>query len=277
VVYFGRNKMRKAFSPNGLGIVLALISLFASLVLADGHGNVAIGILAVACLYVVLAIWVRETPNKRQRGTVSWRVLGTLGLIVVSGFVGRYIWNTAAESELKKPIGALQPDNVQDDPSSYCHGSNLPVKGMRLYVGQTLAFTTQFPQAIVRATDKYGPHDLLVIDRDKTGGIIVKHLDVFDQDGKFVVGIEDNLLNLNPLNNSGFTKTRSRMIVRDQSNQEVLNIWYMNKSAIKILGILRYRKLGPAIFTDDQTIMGIGFSGKNCYHGDMAGGAALGI
>jgi len=258
--------MRHAFSFNSATIVIAIVATIGCLLMAiDDHAISAILIFSALCVYLIVAAWLApDLPRHRGRaGRLETGIIYTVLLVVVFGYVDRFIWNSYQEKELEKPIGTLKPDNIKDDPARFC-GTDLPVNGLRVYCGNVLAFVTIFPQIIVQFQNSSGIHPVLVIDK-KSGDVLIKHLDIWDRNSKFVAGIEDGILHVNRSNSSYFKRTNSTLVVKDEWNDEVLNIHYLNPSAISITGILRYGRFTPYIFSDGKTeIPGSVFEGTNC-------------
>jgi hypothetical protein len=110
-----------------------------------------------------------------------------------------------------------------------------------------------------------GGEEMLAIDRDpKTKNLVVSMLRVFDDRGNIIARIDTNGFWV--ANTSRKKRPdESTLVVFDHNDIEVLNIKFLNPSAIKILGTFRKDRYPPIIIAESWTeVRGFRFAGSAC-------------
>jgi len=96
------------------------------------------------------------------------------------------------------------------------------------------------------------PLPLLIIDKNDRG-ISIATLRIFGNDGKLGTKIDGNAW----VDNSNFHSTKinpHQLIVRDDQDQEVLNLYYINEHAVRLSGIFRHPKMDAVEITSTEII-----------------------
>ena len=118
---------------------------------------------------------------------------------------------------------------------------------LKVYLGTNIGFTTKQDQVVLQIADK----DLLTIHRTPKGMSV--DAKIFSEDGRIVVGIERNIVRAN-LNNIYYVEhppDEHSLIVHDQKDEVVLQLLYLNPSAVRVSGIFRYADHEPIVVSDE--------------------------
>jgi len=90
----------------------------------------------------------------------------------------------------------------------------------------------------------------------RDGGMLV-NAKIFSLDGRIVADIENNEFHINP--NNYFRQERPdnhRLIVYDQQGVAVLNVHYLNRKAVRILGTFLRPGYEPVVVREDSVHCG---------------------
>ncbi len=99
-------------------------------------------------------------------------------------------------------------------------------------------------------------------------------MDIFDESENIVAEIDHNHFTVNPNNYFKLTYSQnlSRLSIQiAHRNEKVLDLDYLNPSAVRILGVFRYRYALPVVSTRSALFIGTNqWSGGSCfaYSGD---------
>lgn len=163
-----------------------------------------------------------------------------------------------AETELH---GLLIPATDPSPPTPSCL-DKMPPDAVAFYLGNNVIFPNEFPFIVLRVGDE----DLLIVHKTPEG--LALSATVRSPDNKVVAIIIDNEFYKNPLNYFRREARRDRhtLKVYDQENREVLNVRYLNPSAIKVTGIFRTRRFPPVLVSEDNVISGTREFSGNCIY-----------
>ncbi len=133
-----------------------------------------------------------------------------------------------------------------DSPPSPC-GYNLKPGNAVLYYGSNAAIALTFPHTVMRIEGR----DVVSLNRNPDGQVTI-NLEILGKDGRAIVVIKDNVFTVNTNNFYSMEwPDKSSLIVTDRQREKVLDITYLNESAIKILGTIHYAgitvEIGPEI------------------------------
>jgi hypothetical protein len=153
---------------------------------------------------------------------------------------------------LKEYQGFLLPAN-DPDPRNSCDfeiGGHkmMPESALKVFLGKIMVSYSMFPHKIFTVNGK----NPLVLNRDEAGRIALT-MDIFDKDGKIVVEFKDGHFKVNP--NAQFDMKRpdrSTLIVRDNYKNEVLNVRYVNRHAVRVAALLQYSQARPVQILETQ-------------------------
>jgi hypothetical protein len=188
--------------------------------------------------------------NRLVRRFNAWKWGGVATICVLLGISIIVVNNKREAKELKSLAGLLIPAN-DPAPQSSCT-SDIPPGALALYLGNSVAYVTSFPHTVIMIRGQ----KRLVIDRDKANRIAVT-VDIFGADDRVIASIEKNKFRVNQNNYLEMErKDRSSLRVVDQYKNEVLNIRYLNPSAIKLKAILRYPGYKTIDITDKEQYYG---------------------
>ena len=119
---------------------------------------------------------------------------------------------------------------------------------MTVVIGNLAVSTAESSFVVLRLYDK----DLIKISRVGTG--ISVSADVWNEEGKILVTIEDNKLRVNSKNTIPILRPDPHtLIVEDERKERVLSVRFLNPKAIKIEGIFRAGGKYPVII-DEKTV-----------------------
>lgn len=163
-------------------------------------------------------------------------------------FLEKFVPKTSSDNNVQKAQGYLLPAN-DPMPSNQCNNMT-DNNSLSVYLGSNMAFTDRFPANIIELSGE----KVLSIDKNNKG-ISVSCL-LRSDDGRVVVAIKNNKFIINPNNYWYFEQPdKHTLVVYDQKGNMALNVRYLNKNAIKILGTFRYSTPPHApVIIDDQTI-----------------------
>jgi hypothetical protein len=117
-------------------------------------------------------------------------------------------------------------------PEHWCNEK--AVNRFRVYFGDYLVVINGFPNKVLSIANE----DMLIIDKDKAGNIIIKLLTVFDGN-KLIAKVDENSWQVASIKN---TEDRSTLIVYDHFGDESLRLRFLNPNAIKLSAIFQHPK-----------------------------------
>jgi hypothetical protein len=124
---------------------------------------------------------------------------------------------------------------------------------MVLYYGSNAAVASRFPHTVLQIQGR----KIVSLNKDKDGGLTI-NFEVYGEDGRAIVEIQDNVFTVN--SNNYYTMTqpdRSSLIIYDRQQHKVLDVKYLNESAIKLSVISHYSGRTVEIGPDSANILGI--------------------
>jgi hypothetical protein len=178
--------------------------------------------------------------------------------------------NIELDRELSLLGGWLVPDKLASPPDPCAKWFQRQPNTVTVFWGDNVASEeTTFPHIILKIKGE----PKIVLDRSSKGALAIT-LDVFDQHENIIAEIDHNHFTVNPNNYfEKIQKDKSSLIVISQNKKEkVLDIHYLNPSAIKILGKFRYPGIQPIESTDNGlNIFGAYYSDHSCigYSGEV--------
>jgi hypothetical protein len=194
---------------------------------------------AIALGFTLYFLAEKDQAKMLWCGLVAWVLIGAAAALFLNTKV-------LVESPTE---GVLIPANDPTPPSpqpSY----QIPGNALLLFLGDSLAYGTGTSMTVIRIGDK----EMLKIRRTDRGLLVTAQ--VFSADGRIVAEIRDNQFEIN--RNNFFRRARPdkhTLIVYDQQNTEVLNIRFLNRSAIQILGIFGTSARNSITVKADQFIL----------------------
>lgn len=138
----------------------------------------------------------------------------------------------------------------------------IPTNAVLVYFGDSLSWCASFPWKII----SFHHEPILTVSTNSEGLLFSGRF--FDRDGKIVAAIESNTFTLNPLNyfRKPYRPDRSTLRVIDQTDVVRLDIRFLNRRAIRLLGRIRLPD-GREIGIEDHRILmpGLGSVERNVY------------
>lgn len=175
-------------------------------------------------------------------GSAACAVMGGL-LIVALLFIN-------ARDALTSPV--LIPSNELSPPVP--RGASIPDNALVLFLGSAVAWETRFPHSIVQMNGE----DMLTIDRDSRGYLIIKLLRIFDDRNNIIARIDGkNGFWVDPSSRRE-RPNPSTLIVYDHNDDQVLNIKFLNPKTLRILGTFRRGRIPPVILSENYVALGGG-------------------
>ena len=187
----------------------------------------------------------------------------------------RKVVKTAAKEGAKEAVsevlpqtsGELIPGSKPTPHELPCIADASPTDLILLY-GNCASYTDKFPHTVIRVKDQA----LLAVGK-KDNGITISGR-FFSRDNRIVAELKDNRFFVNPNNYFRVERpNKHSLIVYDQQGNQALNVEYLNKSAIKILGRFYFPDRPPIIIDENGTKFGGGLISRMC--AGYAGGADI--
>ena len=161
------------------------------------------------------------------------------------------------ETILNEYQGFLLPAD-EPDPPSFCTGNDTVLgrinrDALKIFIGRNEAFSNHFPYVVLRVRNK----DRIVMNRDDTGRIALT-VDILDKEGRVIVTFEKGHFTVLQANILDMRRPdRSTLIVRDQLENEVLNVHYLNRRSIQFSAFLTYPEYGSVWIPKSSAIDGM--------------------
>jgi hypothetical protein len=232
----------------GAGATSGILALFLGSLAQAGILNMAnaYAMLGAAWLIGTVAFcvseWIWQFPAE-HRAIIGASASVLFGIIL--------ILSACYEREANYELTHVVADN-QPTPTSSC--MNIDRHTFLVFLGDNsvVARESKFPFTIIEmGRDRNNnPLPLLVIDKNDRG-ISIKTLRIFGIDDKLGTKIDSDAW----IDNSNFHSTKinpHQLIVRDDQDQEVLNVYYLNERAIKITGVFRHPRMYPFEITPTE-------------------------
>jgi hypothetical protein len=188
----------------------------------------------------------RKQANLRSAAVVYhlWQLGGSLACLaglILAIFLTNFVWQA---KELSQMEGVLVPAN---DPTPTNGCGTPPSDGVIFIYGENGngVVVRHFPHTIA-SVESHGkiPEctpscSILSVDRDAKTGLISVMMDVRSRDNKVIVKLDKDGFHVNPLNQFKLHRDDpSSLSVRDQEDNQALDIRYVNKHALTVDGIL---------------------------------------
>lgn len=260
-------------------------------VLRGSPSDIVGGAFAAACFsldHPILGIWftylvfaaaviivtTHAARIKPKHAKYVWAVCGTMLLV---GAIGFRLWSINLPKKEDPYSGFLQPAKEPMPPvlttpiflpapkvEQFAKGSAFFFFGGNLVVNES----PTRPIPLVRSSGE----NLLELFISTNGACVSGKF--FDKEGKIVARLESNKFVVNRLNflDLKFSRDRSELTIKDQSDVEVLNIKYLNPSAFLFSGMIRARDGGEAKITRTNIILNT----KSSTDWRLSGGVAVG-
>lgn len=127
----------------------------------------------------------------------------------------------------------------------------IPEGAMAIFLGNSMAYTTSFPHTVIEV----GGDPVLVIDKTEAGIAIFAKM--FSEDGRIVAELKENQFHVNPNNYFRIERPNDHsLIVYDQRGQQALNVEFLNRFAIKLLGRFYFPPRPPIIIEEERMSYG---------------------
>jgi hypothetical protein len=117
-------------------------------------------------------------------------------------------------------------------PEHWCN--KIVANSFRIYFGDYLVVVHGFPNRVLSLAKQ----DMLTLDRDIAGHIIIKSLTVFDGD-QLIAKVDGSGWQAESFRK---TEDQSTLIVYNHENDEALRLRYLNPDAIRLFGIFQHPK-----------------------------------
>lgn len=200
--------------------------------------------------------------------------------VIVSGIVilclvlaGWYFWPLSLSStpkgppqDLSKYEGVLKPGDESTPPMPpNCH---IPEDALKVFYGSNVSATRVFPFTILQM----GAEEMIVVDKNKDGDLVVTTLKVFDERGEILATIDEGDFwvrnDLRKKRPSGST-----LVVYDRHDAEVARIQLLNARSLSVEGVFWLPRqgnmpgIGPVTISKDALISGNNRISGNCNAG----------
>jgi hypothetical protein len=163
--------------------------------------------------------------------------------------------HAAPEKEFE---GFLTPDNKPDPPNPCPPRKPRPPGAVGIYWGNSVTWLTNPKYILAQVNDE----ELLSIAKTPEG--ISVSAKVFSADNRIIAQIVDNKFYINRNNFFRKEQTPHSLIVYDEHADQVLNVNFLNSSAIRITGTFRHPDIPPLVITETGATMGGSGMGGVC-------------
>jgi len=189
------------------------------------------------------------------------RLVLTAIVIAIAYFALHKVWTQDIDllAILKKPsegipVRTKEPYRIPETSGVLSPGTRqlpkgrvqLPEGAMAIFLGNSIAYTTSFPHTVIEV----GGDPVLVIDKTEAGIVIFAKM--FSEDGRIVAELKQNHFHVNPNNYFRIERPNDHsLIVYDQRGQQALNVEFLNRFAIKLLGRFYFPPRPPIIIEEE--------------------------
>ncbi len=221
-----------------------------------------------AALWGILVIIREKFPHESRTDRRIAKTGSIIGICLVLWWVLTVIEDKRTEVAIHSTEGVWLVPAHKASPYSSC-----PVmpRALTIFWGDSVSSVERsFPHMIMRVKGE----PKIVLEKNEEGQIAIT-MNIFDEQENIVAEIEHNHFTLNPNNyfKLNYSKDLSRLSVQiAHQNEKVLDLEYLNPSAVRILGVFRYRHAPPIVSTKSALFIGgTQFSGGSCfgYSGDV--------
>jgi len=197
----------------------------------------------------------KQKKHKEEVSYVSYRAWkwGAISLMVLAFLCSvKLTAKIKLSRDLSLDHGWLLPANDPDPPNNCTFEVSagigtgrtiklMPDNALKVFLGKFMVSYSNFPHRIFTVNGK----NPLILNRD-AGERIALTMDILDKDEKIVVRFADGLFTVNQNARLDMKRPdRSTLIVHDNYGNEVLNIRYLNKSAVVVSALLQYSQAKP--------------------------------
>ncbi|MDQ6868635.1 MAG: hypothetical protein M3178_09590 [Pseudomonadota bacterium] len=169
-----------------------------------------------------------------------------------------YIKDDNERKELARNEGILYPANLPR-PNSQCP---IASDDFALFVGSNVAFGRGIPPTLLLL----GGQEIISGGKTPDGGLGLRILKLFDDRDNIINHIDEKGLWVDPSARKS-RPDRSTLVVYDHNDAEVLNVKFLNKNTISIMGVFRVKGRPPVVVTN-ESIHDMRFNGNfsnGCY------------
>lgn len=196
-----------------------------------------------------------------MQSLILWLIVTLIltGLTMVSGYRTKDEWDKWRKSKIESTSlsGELLPSN-KPTPTNAC--GKIPSNAIAIFLGNSVAYSSKFPHTVIKVVNQ----DLLTIDKNIEKITISARF--FSRDGKIVAELKNNKFYVNPNNYFRLERPNNHTLkVYDQEAQEVLNVEFINRKVIKLLGIFYFPNRSPVIIKENVQILGGIQMSNNCF------------
>lgn len=167
-------------------------------------------------------------------------------------------WKNKSYIEMPSTSGILTPDNkpfLSDRAMP-----DLPDNSICLHLGDSIFCTNNFPHTVIQVANQ----PILMIDK-KEKNILVS-AKFFSEDLKILAELKENKFFINPNNYFRIERPNDHtLIVYDQQGLQALNINFLNKANIKLLGRFYFPGRPPLIIEEKRMSFGGLIMGGNIF------------
>jgi hypothetical protein len=223
--------------------LLAVGALICGYAAMNAEDTLFLGIYSfLGCAFLVWAIRSHEDLGRSLRWLLYFFVVAT------TFFLSYRTYDKNLSRELLTKEGSLIPANLPM-PLSNCP---VPQDALAIYIGSNVAWATSFPHTVFRSNG----YDLLSLDRDMAGGIVVT-AKIFDDRQNLVAEITKNRFLASNYASHFERPDRSALIVYDHLDVPALKVQFMNDRAIEI-PMAQIRAPGGRVLSVRPDLMTIG-------------------
>jgi hypothetical protein len=172
----------------------------------------------------------------------SWQFGGVIGTIVVLLSLFVFMHAKWEQKELDNLEGRLFPAN-DPTPNILCSKEPAPENSVKVFFGPFVAVLSKFPQTVISAdgTPRLG------VARNPDGSIGI-NAHIVSTDGRIIAELQNTQFIVNPNNVLRMErKDRSSLSIKDQFGKTVLEVRYLNPSAVLISAFVVYTKAGDMV------------------------------
>jgi hypothetical protein len=179
---------------------------------------------------LLLAMEPKSWYSTLARLSKLWKIGGFFGVILGSFAIIALTWHGIIPSIAVRDQGTLKPAH-EPMPEHWCN--KLVANSFRIYFGDYLVVVHEFPNRVLSIASE----NMLILDRDIAGHIIIKSLTVFDGD-QLTAKVDDHGWQAKSFKK---TEDQSTLIVYNHDD-EALRLQYLNPNAIRLSGIFQHPK-----------------------------------
>jgi hypothetical protein len=256
----GKPPKPSRFPKLGFGDLLALVALPLAVagLLIDNVWGVGI-CLALATIIPCAAIVVHAEVKPVYRG------LSCLSVTAIFLIIFIVLYGEHDKRELAKNEGILYPAALPR-PKSRC---SIPEDSFAIFAGGGAIYSSGQPTSLLTI----GGQEIISAEQDDKGRLILRTLQMFDEQENIIARIDKDGFWLHPLARR-VRPDWSTIVIYDSHDNEALNIKFVNEKTVSIRGIFRVRGRKPVIIRDNTIIISQGTLSAP-YFGNIEHGLSL--